>query len=194
MEARLDSSGQRLAELIEVRDFENARTLLRSDIPERARELQDEVLLALCESPPTATALGPIAEALWGMAADADGFSVLAEHLSVNGAALGAAAAQKGAAALDFEVQPAMDVWGGPFNGQARRQAIFDDLVKQLKIVAIVETGTFRGTSTAYMAKAGLPVFSCELDLRFFHYSSPLARRQLDFRILGCLQRLLPDR
>ena len=38
--------------------------------------------------------------------------------------------------------------------------------------MTIVETGTFRGTTTNYMAKAGLPVFSCELRPRYFHYSS----------------------
>ena len=45
-------------------------------------------------------------------------------------------------------------------------------LLQELKIVTIVETGTFRGTTTDYMAKAGLPVFSCELHPRYFHYSS----------------------
>jgi hypothetical protein len=65
-----------------------------------------------------------------------------------------------------------MDVWGGAFNGQERRQTLFDQLLQELKIVTIVETGTFRGTTTGYMAKAGLPVFSCELRSRYFHYCS----------------------
>jgi hypothetical protein len=37
-----------------------------------------------------------------------------------------------------------MDVWGGAFNGQERRQALFDQLLRNLKIVTIVETGTYR--------------------------------------------------
>jgi hypothetical protein len=115
--------------------------------------------------------LGAVAEALLGLAPDADGFSALAEHLEANGAALAAQAAQRCAAQLDFDAHPAMDVWGGAFNGQPRRQTLFDRLLQELKIVTIVETGTFRGTSTAYMAKAGLPVFSCELCVRYFHYS-----------------------
>jgi predicted O-methyltransferase YrrM len=166
-----DLSGRRLAALLEARDFGVAQALLRSNLTGRARELQDDVLLALFDSPPPATALGPVAEALMGLVPDADGFSVLAERLEANGAALAAQAAQKGAATLDFEAQPAMDLWGGAFNGQARRQVLFDQLVKQLKIVAIVETGTFRGTSTAYMANAAVPVFSCELHPRYFYYS-----------------------
>jgi hypothetical protein len=64
-----------------------------------------------------------------------------------------------------------MDVWGGAFNGQERRQTLFDQLLQELKIVTVVETGTFRGTTTDYMAKAGLPVFSCEFHPRYFYYS-----------------------
>jgi len=168
---RLESSGQRLAGLLKAGNFDTAQALLRTNLTGRARSLQDDVLLALFESPPPETALGAVAEALLGLAPDADGFSALAEHLEANGAALAAQAAQRCAAELDFDAHPAMDVWGGAFNGQARRQALFDQLLHELKIVTIVETGTFRGTSTAYMAKAGLPVFSCELWLRYFHYS-----------------------
>lgn len=168
---RLESSGQRLAGLLKAGNFDTVQALLRTNLTGRARSLQDDVLLALFESPPPETALGAVAEALLGLAPDADGFSALAEHLEANGAALAAQAAQRCAAELDFDAHAAMDVWGGAFNGQARRQALFDQLLHELKIVTIVEIGTFRGTSTAYMAKAGLPVFSCELCLRYFHYS-----------------------
>jgi len=172
MEDRLDPSRQRLAGLLKAGDFDAAQALLRSNLTGRARSLQDDVLLALFESPPPETALGSVAEALLELAPDADGFSALADRLEAIGAALAAQAAQRCAAELDFEVHPAMDVWGGAFNGQARRQTLFDQLLRELKIVTIVETGTFRGTSTAYMAKTGLPVFSCELRPRYFHYSS----------------------
>jgi hypothetical protein len=56
-------------------------------------------------------------------------------------------------------------------------------LIEVLKITAVVETGTFRGTSTAYMAKFGLPLYSCELHPRYFRYASqrlsPLANVHL---------------
>jgi hypothetical protein len=172
MEDRLDSSGQRLAGLLKAADFDTARALLRSNLAGRARSLQDEVLLVLFESPPPETAFASVAEALLGLAPDAEGFSALAEHLEANGAALAAQAAQRCAAKLDFDAHPAMDVWGGAFNGQERRQTLFDQLLQELTIVTIVETGTFRGTTTAYMAKTGLPIFSCELRPRYFHYSS----------------------
>jgi predicted O-methyltransferase YrrM/predicted nucleic acid-binding Zn-ribbon protein len=142
------------------------------------------VLVALLTSlPPTADFVS-VAEALLGLVPDGDGFSTLAEHLEANGAAHAAQTAQRCAAVLDFDADPSMDVWGGPFNGQAFRRDLFDQLLKQLKIVTIVETGTFRGTSTSYMARAGLPVFSCELGLRYFHYSSLRLADSLNVRII----------
>src|SRR5277367_1440023 len=172
MEDRLESSGQRLAGLLKAGDFDAAQALLRSNLTGRARSLHDDVLVALFESPPPETALGSVAAALLELTPDADGFSALADRLEANGASLAAQAAQRCAAELDFEAHPAMDVWGGAFNGQARRQTLFDQLLRELKIVTIVETGTFRGTSTAYMAKTGLPVFSSELRPCYFHYAS----------------------
>ena len=171
MEDRLDSSGQRLAGLLKARDFDTAQALLRSNLTGRAQSLQDDVLLVLFESPPPETAFGSVAEALLRLVPDADGFSALADHLEASGAALAARAAHKCAAELDFDAYPAMDVWGGAFNGQERRQTLFDQLLQELKIVTVVETGTFRGTTTDYMAKAGLPVFSCEFHPRYFYYS-----------------------
>ena len=172
MEDRLDSSGQRLAGLLKARDFDTTQALLRSNLTGRAQSLQDDVLLVLFESPPPETAFGSVAEALLRLVPDANGFSALAEHLEASGAALAARAAHKCAAELDFDAHPAMDVWGGAFNGQERRQTLFDQLLQELKIVTVIETGTFRGTTTDYMAKAGLPVFSCELHPRYFYYSS----------------------
>jgi hypothetical protein len=169
---RLDSSRRRLAVLLKAGDFGTAQALLRSNVTERVRSLQDDVILALFESPPPETALGSVAEALLRLAPDADSFSGLAEHLEANGAALAAQAAKRCAGELDFDAHPAMDVWGGAFDGQARRQNLFNQLLQELKIVTIVETGTFRGSTTDYLAKAGLPVFSCESRLRYFHYSS----------------------
>jgi predicted O-methyltransferase YrrM len=168
----VSSDGPRLVGLFEADDLDTAQAMLRSNLTGRARELQNEVLQILFVSPPPETAFDSVAEALLGLTPDADGFSALAQHLEEKGAALAAQAAYKGAAKLEFEAQPAMDVWGGPFNGQERRQALFGQLLEQLKIAAIVETGTYRGTTTAYMAQAGLPLFSCEMNFRYFHYSS----------------------
>ncbi len=56
--------------------------------------------------------------------------------------------------------------WGGPMNGQSFRQKMFQKLVR-LGVDVIVETGTYLGTSTAWFARQGLPVVSCEASDRF---------------------------
>jgi len=61
--------------------------------------------------------------------------------------------------------------WGGPFNGQRFRQRIFFDLLYHYPIKAIVETGTFRGTTTELFAATSLPVYTVEAHLRFHSYS-----------------------
>jgi hypothetical protein len=52
--------------------------------------------------------------------------------------------------------------WGGPFNGQAQRCLLFSLLIERLRPVAIVETGTYLGTTTEWMAAFQIPVFTCE--------------------------------
>jgi hypothetical protein len=73
---------------------------------------------------------------------------------------------------LDFIRNPNMPPsWGGPFNGQKFRQRIFFDIHYCFPIKAIVETGTFRGTTTALFAATSLPVYTTELHPRYFSYS-----------------------
>jgi hypothetical protein len=59
----------------------------------------------------------------------------------------------------------------GPLNGQPFRQNLFRDMVERFRPVAIVETGTYRGTTTKFMAGLGLPVFSVEESLRNFGFA-----------------------
>jgi len=73
---------------------------------------------------------------------------------------------------LDFIRNPNMPPsWGGPFNGQKFRQRIFFDILYCFPIKAIVETGTYRGTTTAFFAATSLPVYTTETHPRFFSYS-----------------------
>ena len=61
---------------------------------------------------------------------------------------------------------PAEDVG---FNGQRHRKRIFTDIVNAISFDAIIETGTWVGDTTGYMRQtAGKPVYSCELNPRFF--------------------------
>jgi predicted O-methyltransferase YrrM len=63
------------------------------------------------------------------------------------------------------------------FNGQKFRKAIFGELVRAFAFEAIVETGTYTGNTTGYMArKTGLPVYTCEVNRTYFS----VARRRLE--------------
>jgi len=62
--------------------------------------------------------------------------------------------------------------WGGPFNGQQTRQQIFLDLLGAFKFAAIVETGTYRGTTTQFLVeRSGLKVYTVESDPRNFGFA-----------------------
>src|ERR671919_308686 len=63
--------------------------------------------------------------------------------------------------------------WGGPFNGQLRRQEMVAQLLRTLPFQAIVETGTYRGETTAFLRRvSSLPVFSVEHNHYFFRIGS----------------------
>jgi hypothetical protein len=64
------------------------------------------------------------------------------------------------------------DPFGGPLNAQNLRQRIYSDIMDRGNFEAIVETGTFRGTTTEFFARAGLPVYSVEIDLREHGFAS----------------------
>jgi hypothetical protein len=64
--------------------------------------------------------------------------------------------------------------WGGPFNGQTARRALFHDIIIHSRPRAIVETGTYLGTTTDFLADTGLPIYSIETDPR--NYGFALAR------------------
>jgi hypothetical protein len=58
-----------------------------------------------------------------------------------------------------------------PFNGQARRIEIVDELLQTIDFRAIVETGSYRGATTEHLrARSALPIFTVEREPRFFHY------------------------
>jgi hypothetical protein len=61
--------------------------------------------------------------------------------------------------------------WGGAFNGQRSRQELFHSLVRRFAPVAIVETGTYLGTTTKFMAATGLPIFSVESKPRYYGFA-----------------------
>src|SRR5439155_20493524 len=70
-------------------------------------------------------------------------------------------------------LRPSVQVEGRePFNGQHGRQQIFRELLRVLPLQALVETGTFRGATTIFLARESqLPVFTVEAVPRLFHYA-----------------------
>lgn len=74
--------------------------------------------------------------------------------------------------------------WGGSFNGQEGREKIFALVMNKVRPMAIVETGTYRGTTTARFAQTGLPVFSVEGQARNFGFASAHLRAYKNARLL----------
>jgi hypothetical protein len=64
------------------------------------------------------------------------------------------------------------DPFAGPLNDQHFRQQIYSEIIARLNFRAIVETGTFRGTTTEFFAKSGLPVYSVEIDPRAYGFAT----------------------
>jgi hypothetical protein len=77
---------------------------------------------------------------------------------------------------LDYWWRPEWrETWGGPFNGQAFRQRLFVELCTRVPFAAIVETGTHRGSTTAYFRQTTrVPVHSFESASR--HHGFARAR------------------
>lgn len=61
--------------------------------------------------------------------------------------------------------------WGGPFNGQAGRRAIFDAIMSTVAPALILETGTYLGTTTELLAETGIPIVSVEANARNFGFA-----------------------
>lgn len=86
---------------------------------------------------------------------------------------------------LDYYLKPKIRRnEGGPFNGQEFRQKIFLEMMGGMGFSAIAETGTFRGLTTQYMHRnSGLPVYTAELNPRFFAYARIRLREDPGIRL-----------
>jgi hypothetical protein len=62
--------------------------------------------------------------------------------------------------------------WGGAFNGQEFRQKIFQQIISAFEFDYIVETGTFRGTTTRFMSRHfSKDIYTVESNRRSYGYS-----------------------
>jgi hypothetical protein len=79
----------------------------------------------------------------------------------------------RGAAIIDWARPKNHASWGGPMNGQIGRQHLVRELVKIVDIEAVIETGTYRGTTTEFLWHVtGRPVYSAECERRYFDYAT----------------------
>jgi predicted O-methyltransferase YrrM len=70
------------------------------------------------------------------------------------------------------------DPWGGPFNGQNARQDLFRHLLQACRPAVVIETGTYLGSSTDFMAECSrLPVYSVEADARNYGFAKMRLRK-----------------
>jgi hypothetical protein len=86
----------------------------------------------------------------------------------------------KWVALLEYHLRPHIrEPWGGAFNGQRSRQGIFLELIERMSFRVIIETGTFRGSATEFLADGSrLPVHTVESNPRFFHYAAHRLRHR----------------
>jgi hypothetical protein len=75
---------------------------------------------------------------------------------------------------------------GGPFNGQQRRRELFNAILREMKPVAIVETGTFQGDTTELFGETGLPVYSVESNARNYGFARARLRHCGNVVMLKC--------
>ena len=82
-------------------------------------------------------------------------------------------------AAWEYHFKPQLkDPFGGAFNGQQGRQAIFRDVTQVLSPEGVIETGTFRGSTTDFIGEhVRIPIWTVEARLRFYHYARMRLRR-----------------
>jgi predicted O-methyltransferase YrrM len=61
--------------------------------------------------------------------------------------------------------------WGFAMNDQTARLEATRQIIFALKIRRIIETGTFRGTTTEWFSQFGLPVETVEVNKRYFAFA-----------------------
>jgi hypothetical protein len=74
--------------------------------------------------------------------------------------------------------------WFGPFNSQHARQALFREIAVNVRPRAIVETGTYLGTTTDYLARTGVPIYTIEANAYHFGFARSRFWRRRNITLL----------
>lgn len=74
---------------------------------------------------------------------------------------------------MDYYRKPKLRAsWGGAFNGQTGRQQIFRDVCQRIPFERVVETGTYRGTTTEFLNEvSGRDVWTVEANPEYFGFA-----------------------
>lgn len=85
---------------------------------------------------------------------------------------------------LDFYLRPHLKSEIKPFNGQRARKEMFSEMLKAGPFNAIVETGTYLGATTEFLARqVQIPLYTVELMPRYFYYARFRCRPYRNARI-----------
>jgi predicted O-methyltransferase YrrM len=72
----------------------------------------------------------------------------------------------------------------GPMNGQTARLEIVRELIESFGVERIVETGTFRGSTTEWFSTFGIPVVTMEVIPRFAEFARIRLKKARNVRVL----------
>ena len=86
---------------------------------------------------------------------------------------------------VDYLIRPGRRRAWLPMNGQERRQELVESMIARCRIGRIVETGTYRGDTTVWLARFGLPTITIEINPRWFEFAR-LRLRKLK-HVIPCL-------
>lgn len=99
----------------------------------------------------------------------ANSYAELAERLYRDGLLNEAEFGFEAAASIDLTDVELQASWGGPLNGQIARRDLVQKIIQTWNPAAVIETGTFRGVTTEWLAEiTSIPIYTCEKNKRFF--------------------------
>ncbi len=99
-----------------------------------------------------------------------------------------------GLACADYWLRPGLKTeYGGPFNDQQARARLCERLAAFGSIRAVVETGTYRGTTSLFLARLfETPIYSVEINPRYYYYACLRTRSMPNVRLfMGDSRRFL---
>lgn len=114
----------------------------------------------------------------------ADSYFQLAERLQLEGLLTEAEFGFEAAASIDLTDAELQSGWGGPLNGQVARCELFQKIIQVWTPAAIIETGTFRGITTEWLAEiTSTPIYTCEKNKRYFLQSQRRLEKLLNVHL-----------